>query len=130
MGASAGMAACGQRILENHGRNQWFKLSSCKLIMQVCQRVGFGVKQFVAKWPSKKMVLPTCRLKWAFLLTNLDDIFRMMGATTAACTWKITPSKFIVTIDKLSNKKLTKESFIQMVVPMVVNYILSFFRAL
>jgi len=28
--ASAGMAACGERILENHGRNQWFKMSSCQ----------------------------------------------------------------------------------------------------
>jgi hypothetical protein len=44
VGASAGMAACGERILKNHGRNQWFKMSSCKLIMQVCQQVGFGVK--------------------------------------------------------------------------------------
>jgi hypothetical protein len=53
----------------------------------------------------------------------------MMGATAAACTSKITPSKFSVTIDKPSNKKMTKGSFIWMVVPMVVNYILSFFRA-
>jgi hypothetical protein len=35
VGTSAGMAACGERILENHDRNQWFKLSSCKLVMQV-----------------------------------------------------------------------------------------------
>ncbi len=63
------------------------------------------------------------------VLTNLDGTFSMMGATAAACTWKITSSKFIVTIDKPSNKKMTKGSFIWMVVPMVVNYILSFFRA-
>jgi hypothetical protein len=75
------------------------------------------------------MVLPSCRLKWAVLLTNLDDTFSMMGATAAARIQKITPSNSIVTIDKSSNKKLTKGSFIRMVVPTVVTYILSFFRA-
>ncbi len=95
-GASAGMAACGGRILENHGRNQWFKLSSCKLVMQVLSTSCFWgqIVRCQTAAVQQNGATKLCRLKWAFLLTNFDDTFSMMVATTAACTWKITSSKY------------------------------------